>query len=152
MKTPRLLLLLAGLLVLGPLHAGDSVPANTAAELPASREMAALEHFLDLTDDDLDQMQRVIARIRAMSPAERAALRLEVEKFRSLPAPQRHQLRLGWGALDERLQDGWRRMMQAATPERRAEIQARLQALPPEKKAAYRQELAEAFLRQEGKK
>ena len=36
----------------------------------------------------------------ALDPAERAALRAEIEKFRRLPEAERHQLRLGWGALD----------------------------------------------------
>lgn len=152
MKTRMLLLVSAGLLALGPLRAADPAPANPPADLPAAKEMAALDHFLDLTDEDLAQMQRVIARIRAMSPAERVTLRREIEKYRSLPEPQRRQLRQGWGALDEGMQDAWRRMMHLATPERRAEIQAKLQALPPEKKGAYRRQLAEEFLRQETKK
>lgn len=145
MKTNLTLILLLGALA--------QLPATAAAEektlRPAPQEMAALEHFLDLTDADLDQMQRVIARIRAMNPAERATLRAEIEKYRRLPESQRHQLRLGWGALSPDLQEAWRRMMQAASPERRAEIQGRLQALPAEKKAALRRELAEEFLRQE---
>ena len=146
------LLALAGLLALSPLGAAEAAPASPAPTLPAAKEMAALEHFLELTNDDLDQMQRVIARIRAMGPDERAALRREIAKYRTLPESQRHQMRLGWGALDADLQDAWRRMMQAATPERRAEIQARLQSLPPEKKSALRRQLAEEFIQQERKK
>lgn len=148
MKTNLTLVLLLGCLAVGPTVVAAGEPAVPPLR-PAPQEMAALEHFLDLTDHDLDQMQRVIARIRAMNPAERAALRAEIEKFRRLPETERRQLRLGWGALDPDLQDAWRRMMQAASPERRSEIQRRLQALPPEKKAALRRELAEEFLRQE---
>jgi len=146
MKTHPILSLWFGALLLVPIpaRAGDEAPLR-----PAPQEMAALEHFLDLTDDDLDQMQRVIARIRAMKPAERAALRAEIERYRRLPENERHQLRLGWGGLSPQLQDAWRRMMQAATPARRAEIQQRLQALPPEQRAALRRELAEEFLRRE---
>ena len=146
MKTNLTLIFLLGGLAVGTTAVAAGDPA--APLRPAPQEMAALEHFLDLTDDDLDQMQRVITRIRAMSPAERAALRAEIEKFRRLPEAERHQLRLGWGALDPDLQDAWRRMMQAASPERRAEIQRQLQALPPEKKAALRRELAAEYLRQ----
>jgi hypothetical protein len=147
MKTNLTLVLVLGSLAVWATsaNAGEPVPPLS----PAPQEMAALEHFLALTDDDLDQMQRVIARIRAMGPAERAALRAEIEKFRRLPESDRHQLRLGWGALDPDLQDAWRRMMQAASSERRAEIQRRLQALPPDRKAALRRKLAEEFLRQE---
>jgi hypothetical protein len=151
MKTPSVLLLLAGLLVSGPLHAADAAPASPPPA-PAPKEMAALEHFLDLSDADLDQMQRVITRIRAMKPDERAALRRELENYRNLPDGQRHQLRLGWGAMETETQDAWRRMMQAATPERRAEIQAHLQNLTPENKVAYRRQLAEEFLAKEAKK
>ena len=147
MKTNLTLVLVLGSLAVWTTAAPAGEPAPPPLR-PAPQEMAALGHFLDLTDEDLDQMQRVIARIRAMDPAERAALRAEIEKFRRLPEAERHQLRLGWGALDPDLQEAWRRMMQAASPERRAEIQRRLQALPPEKKAALRRELAAEFLRQ----
>mgnify|MGYP002633918111 CR=1 FL=1 len=150
MKTPFITLLLVSLLTSQSLLATESVPNSSPP--PAVKEMAALEHFLDLTDEDLDQMQRVITRIRAMTPEEKAALRLEMEKFRELPETQRRKLRQGWGALDEDLQVAWRQMMHAATPERRAEIQAQLRTLPPGKKGAYRQELAEKFLQQESKK
>lgn len=145
MKTKLTLILVLGALAGGPV----SVAAEEPPLRPAPQEMAALEHFLDLTDSDLDQMQRVIARIRAMTPVERAALRAEIEKFRRLPEAERHQLRLGWGALTPDLQQAWRRMMQAASPERRVEIQQRMQALRPEQKAALRRELAEEFLRRE---
>ncbi len=148
MKTNLTLVLVLGSLAVWATPVTADEPAAPPLQ-PAPQEMAALEHFLGLTDDDLDQMQRVIARIRAMGPAERAALRTEIGKYRRLPEAERHQLRLGWGALDPDLQDAWRRMMQASSPERRAEIQRRLQAQPPEKKAALRRELAEAFLRQE---
>lgn len=139
--------LLASLLNLGVMRAADPAPAR-----PAGKELAALDQFLDLSDEDLDQMQQVIARIRAMSPAEKAALRNEMDQFRRLPDAQRRQLRQGWGAMEEGMQDAWRRMMQSAPAERRAEIQQKLQTLPPEKKAEYRRQLAEEFLRQEAKK
>lgn len=152
MKTFIRILLFAGLFVPGLLRAADPAPSDVAPVLPAGKELATLDQFLDLSDEELDQMQQVIARIRAMSPAERTALRREMDKFRSLPDAQRRQLRQGWGALEDRLQDAWRRMMQSATAERHAEIQQKLQSLPPEKKAEYRRQLAEEFLRQEAKK
>ena len=91
-------------------------------------------------------MQQVIARIRAMKPAERAALRSEIARYRQLPEPQRAQLRQGWGWMPPEIQDGWREMMQGATPERRAEVQAKLQSLSPEQKMTYRRQLVEDFL------
>jgi len=101
-----------------------SVP-GVAAEKSASRpvaelkELASVEQFLGLTDAELDQMQQVLARIRAMKPAERIALRAEIEKYRQLPEAQRQQLRQGWGWMPREVQDAWREMMQSATPERR---------------------------------
>jgi Spy/CpxP family protein refolding chaperone len=151
MKTLHHLLILACVIISAPLRAADAA-ADNSPPAPAPKEMAALEHFLDLTDADLDQMQRVITRIRAMNPEARSALRRELENYRNLPDSQRHQLRLGWGAVEAETQDAWRRMMQAATPERRAQVQAHLQALTPENKAAYRRQLVEDYLAKEAKK
>lgn len=151
MKTSRRLSVLILILFAGLLRATDPAPVTPPS--PAQQtDLAALERFLDLSDDELDQMQRAIALLRAMSPEEKAALRREMDKFRRLPDEQRRQLRRGWGALEADLQDAWRRLMHAATPERRVEIQTQLQALPPEKKADYRRRLAEEFLRQQAKK
>lgn len=144
MNTPlaRTLLLTGLLFAAFPLSAEEPAPPA----LPAAQEMAVLEHFLELTDADLDQMQQVITRIRAMSPAERAALRQEIIKFRQLPATERQLLRQGWGAMDRRVQDGWRRMMHEASPERRAEIQALMQAAAPGEKNELRRRLVEEYL------
>lgn len=151
MKTALRLLALSLILTAGRLPAAASVSAAPASG-NQERELAALERFLDLSDEELDQMQRAITLIRAMGPEEKAALRQRMESYRRLPVDQRQQLRHGWGALEADLQDAWRRMMHAATPERRAEIQRQLQALPPEKKADYRRQLAEEFLGQATKR
>lgn len=142
MKT-KLFLISLWLAVATPMRAAET-PARSPAEL---KEMAAVERFLDLSDADLDQMQQVIARIRAMKPEERAALRAEIARYRQLPEPQRQQLRQGWGWMPREIQDGWREMMQGATPERRAEIQAKLQTLSPDEKMAYRRKLVEDYLK-----
>ena len=110
-------------------------------------ELAALDQFLNLSDAELAQMEQVIARVRAMSPAQRAALRDEIAKFRQLPEPQRLQLRQGWGWKPAGIQDGWREMMQGAPPEKRAEVQAKLQALTPDQKTGYRRKLVEEYLK-----
>lgn len=125
------------------------VPAATAADTipPAAREMAAVEQFLGLSDTELDQLQQVIARLRAMPAEQRVALRLEIEQYRRLPEPQREQLRMGWGWMPREIQEGWREMMQHATPERRAAIQQELQALGPADKTARRRQLAEEYLK-----
>lgn len=148
MNPPRLLLVLSLLLGLPRAFPAEGTPPPAGH----GQELASLERFLSLSDAELDQMQQAIARIRAMSPDERAALRREMEQYRRLPEDQRRQLRRGWGATEERVQDAWRRMMQAAPPERRQEIQRQLQALPPDQKAGFRRQLAEEFLRDEAKK
>jgi hypothetical protein len=134
MKTLLALLLTLGL----PAWLG----AQSSAAPASPHEMAAVDQFLALDDHALDELLAAITRIRAMSPEERAALRQEIARFRALPDAQRQQLRQGWGGgLGASEQDQWRRLMQSASPERRAEIHARLQALPPAERAAYRQQL-----------
>jgi hypothetical protein len=133
-------------LFVAPLGAAETptAPARTAAEL---KELATVEQFLDLSDADLEQVQQVIARLRAMKPAEREVLRAEIAKFRALPAPQRQQLRQGWGWMPPEIQNGWREMMQGATNERRTEIQTKMQSMPPEERMIYRRQLVEEFLK-----
>lgn len=121
-------------------------PAPPATSASAS-ELAALEQFLNLSDAELAQMEAVIARLRAMTPAQRATLRTEIAAFRQLPEQQRLQLRQGWGGMPAEIQTGWREMMQSATPERHAEIQAKLQTLTPDEKMRYRRDLVEAYLK-----
>ncbi len=147
MKTKILPTLIAFCLALiAPLRAADApaVPARSPAEL---KELATVEQFLALSDTELDQVQQVIARIRAMKPEERLALRGEIARYRQLPEPQRQQLRQGWGWMPPEIQDGWREMMQGATPERRTEIQMKMQSLAPDEKIAYRRQLVEDFLK-----
>lgn len=121
--------------------------AQTPAASSSTSELAALDQFLNLSDAELAQMEAVIARVRKMSPAQRAALRAEIAAFRRLPEQQRLQLRQGWGGMPAEIQTGWREMMQGATPERHAEIQAKLQTLGPDEKMRYRRDLVEAYLK-----
>jgi hypothetical protein len=135
------------------------IPAGAtgvAAEPTASRpvaelkELASVEQFLGLSDAELDQMQQVLARIRAMPPAGRVALRAEIEKYRQLPEAQRQQVRQGWGWMPREIQDAWREMMQNATPERRAEVQTKLQSMEPGERLTYRRQLVEEYLKKKG--
>jgi hypothetical protein len=118
-----------------------------ADPVPAAREMVSVEQFLSLSDTDLDQLQQVIVRIRAMTPEQRAELRREIGQYRELPGAQREQLRMGWGWMPREIQDGWREMMQGATPERRTAIQQELQALAPDEKAERRRQLVQDYLK-----
>lgn len=146
MKTITVFLL--GWLALAPvgLHGAENAPPapRSPAEL---KELGAVEQFLGLSDAELDQLQQVLARIRALKPAERAALQAEIEKYRQLPQPQREEMRRGWGWMPREVQDAWREMMQGATPARRAEIQAKLQAMDPEARLSYRRQLVDAYLK-----
>ena len=140
-------------LVLGPLTLRGAETSGPAPKSPAElKELAAVEQFLGLSDTELDQMQQVIARIRAMKPAERAALRTEIEKYRQLPETQRQQLRQGWGWMPRDVQEAWREMMQTATSERRTEIQGKLQSMDPEARLTYRRQLVEEYMKQKAAK
>ncbi len=140
-----------------PLAAADSAsPSRPPAEI---KEMAAVEQFLDLSDAELDQLLEVIARIRAMPPEQRTELRQEIAKYRQLPETQREQMRrgwgqrhpgmgpgAGWGQMPAEIRAGWRDMMHDCTPEQQADIVAKLQALPPDQRNAYRRQLVEQYL------
>lgn len=132
-----------------PGAAAEKSPARSVSEL---KELASVEQFLGLSDAELDQMQQVLARIRAMKPAERVALRAEIDKYRQLPDAQRQQLRQGWGWMPRDVQDAWREMMQSATPERRNEVQTKLQAMTPDERMTYRRQLSEEYLKQKAAK
>ena len=137
-----------GWLVLMPATMPGAETSPSAARSPAElRELSAVEQFLDLTDTELDELQQVLARIRAMKPEERAALRAEIEKYRKLPEQQREQIRRGWGWMPREVQEAWREMMQGATPERRTEIQTKMQAMDPEARLNYRRQLVEEYLK-----
>ena len=143
-----ILAVLPVLLLVTPARAQNQSASPAPTTAPAAPgDLAALEQFLNLSDAELAQMQQVIARLRAMTPAQRDALRDEMAAFRKLPEPQRMQLRQGWGWMPAEIQNGWREMMQGATPERRAEIQAKMQSLPPDEKTRYRRQLVEEYLK-----
>lgn len=147
MKTKTLSILIAHWFLLAASVRAAEAPAAPARSPAELKEMATVEQFLELSDTDLDQAQQVIARIRAMKPQERAALRGEIARYRQLPEAQRQQIRQGWGGMPPEIQNGWREMMQGATPERRTEIQTKMQALAPDEKTTYRRQLVEEHLK-----
>lgn len=108
-------------------------------------EFAALERFLAMSDAELDEMQQAIARVRAMTPGQRAQLRAQIAAYHQLPAERREEIRAGWGWHDARDRDDWRAMMRAKSPEERAAIQAELQALPADQRMARKHALLEAW-------
>lgn len=130
--------------------AAATSPGGNATE--ATTDLVSLERFLDLSDAELAQLADAIARVRALTPAQRANLKREIAAFRQLPEPQRQQIRQGWGGMPPEIQAGWRDMMQKVTPEEHAAIQSKLQSLTPEEKHAYRRTLVEAHLKAQAQK
>ena len=152
MKT---VLALAALLLAStmPTRAGEpATPATPPAADAASTDLAALEQFLSLSDAELARMAEAIARVRAMTPEQRAGLRKEILAFRHLPEAQRQVIRHGWASMPADIQNGWRDMMQAATPEERTAIQTKMQSLSPDEKTRFRRELVDAWLKTHPKK
>jgi hypothetical protein len=131
---------------------GTSASSPAAAGQRPAGELAALEQFLNLSDAELAEMEQAIARLRRMTPAERAALREQVVAFCRMPETQRMQVRQGWGWMPPEIQATWREMMQSSTPARHAEIQAKMQSLPPAERADYRRELVDAYLKKKDAK
>ncbi len=116
----------------------------------SSAELAALEGFLTMSDEQLDRVQDVIERIRVMSEEERSAFAAEVVEYRRLPREERVRIRDGWGrrTTDEDRED-WRRMMRTLTPEERRETHESLQGLSGDDRLERRLEILEAW-REEG--
>ena len=100
-------------------------------------ELAALDQFLGMSEAELSGVQKAVARVQAMSPAERAGLRTALHTYRCLPEAKRQQLRCEWKDAAEHRE--WSERMRAKTDAERTAMQAELQALPPEARAARRQ-------------
>ena len=100
-------------------------------------ELAALDQFLGMSEAELSAVQKAVAKVQAMSPAERAKLRAALHSYRGLPEAKRQQLRCEWRDATEHRE--WSERMRAKTAAERAAMQAELQALPPEARAARRQ-------------
>ena len=144
--TPLFLLLATAVFVAQPLAV--AAPAELAttgrrndATASPSEDFPALERFLTLSDEQLDRIQQAVAKVRAMSPAERAALHAQMQAFRQLPEAKREQVRAGWGWQNEQDRADWPSMMRSLPPSERAAIQAELQSLPPEHRSARKHAL-----------
>jgi hypothetical protein len=123
----------------------NSVSAAAAADRPgdAARELQAVEQFLELSNEQLDQLIAALTRIRAMDSAQRDALAAEIIRFRTLPEDRRRQMRDHWkgtGHGHGRPEDidSWRLMMSSLPADQRERIQETLQSLPPAEKPAFR--------------
>lgn len=128
--------------------APDSAGGSPVAVAGPGDDFPALERFLTLSDDQLDRIQKAVAKVRAMNPAERAALHAQLHAFRQLPEDKRQQVRAGWGWQNERDRDDWPAMMHSLPAAERAAIQTELQSLPPEGRPARKHELLEEWRRE----
>lgn len=152
MKTLPLLFLIATVAGAQTPPPGARSSVAPAPTTHSAAELSALEQFLNLPDVELAQMADAIARVRAMTPAQREQLRREIAAYRRLPEQQRLQLRQGWGWMPTEIRAGWREMMQHATPAERAAIQAKMQSLAPADRMQYRRGLVEAYLKSQATK
>lgn len=125
-----------------PPHAGTQAQTTTAN---VGEDLAALDQFLAMDDTKLDQLQQAIARVRAMTPAERSALRIRIAEYRRLPTDQREKVRAGWGWLSDADRNDWPLMMRSLSDAERTAIQAEIQALKPEQRAISKRELLEGW-------
>jgi hypothetical protein len=116
-----------------PAGAGSGATVKTAAQ----DELAALDQFLGMNEAELSAVQKAVAKVQAMSPAERAKLRAALHTYRCLPESKRQQLRCEWKDATEHRE--WSERMRAKTADERTAMQTELQALPPEARAARRQ-------------
>jgi hypothetical protein len=118
---------------------------DAASVSPVESELVALERFLSSSDAELDDLRRAIDRVRALSPEERRRLLERIVTFRALPESQRAQVRAGWGWVDARDRREWPEYMHALEAEERRSVQSAIEALPPQKRAAYKHALLERW-------
>ncbi len=117
----------------------------TEAGTEASEDLVALDRFLTMNDAQLDQLQKAIEKVRSMTPTQRAVLKKQMLEYRKLPAEQRDQIRAGWGWQSEADRNDWPVMMRSKPEADRARVQAEIQALPPESRAAHKHDLLEQW-------
>lgn len=125
-----------------PAWAGKAQGAPTATQT-AGEDLAALERFLTLSDQQLDHLLQAITKVRAMSQEQRQAMKKQLLEYRSLPPEQREQVRKGWGWQSEQDRTDWPLMMHAKSEAERAWLQSEIQALAPEKRASRKHQILE---------
>lgn len=106
-------------------------------------DLASLEQFLTLNDEELDRLQEALARIRAIPEEERADFAGRIVEFRSLPREERQRLRDGWGRQSDHDREDWRRMMRELTPRERRAVHEALEGLSPAEHTERRREILE---------
>lgn len=117
-----------------------SVPADDSPDRPSENELVALEQFLKLSDEQLDQLIAALKRLRAMDERQRGEFASEVLSFRALPVEERRNLREGWGQRGRAASDEWREMVRELDPREHRKLQQHLQSLTPEERVRFRSE------------
>jgi len=106
-------------------------------------DLIALDRFLSMSDSQLDQLMQAISKVRAMTPAQRTAMKKQMAEYRNLSPEQREQVRTGWGWLNEEDRSDWPLMMHSKSDAERAAIQTEIQNLTADKRAARKHALLE---------
>ena len=150
MKTSLFLFLTLLVFTHAPIHAQNGPPAHAEgkglhAALRSGDDLAALDQFLSMSDSELDQLQSAIARVRAMSPAEREAFRQKMIAYRQLPEGERQQVQQRWGWQSEQDRSDWSVMMRSKTEPERSAIQTDVQSQPSDQRAARKHAILETW-------
>ncbi len=102
--------------------------------------MSSLEHFLQMDDDQLAELEAVIKRIRQMSPEERQAYLDKVRQYQEMAPEQRQNLQMAWGRIDERVRRAWRDYMFSLDMDEREAVHQEMQEVPFEERNRWRVE------------
>jgi hypothetical protein len=135
------------LCAVAPSLAGAESPRE--GETLSQQELAALEQFLTLSDEQLDRIQAAVARVRSMPLEERQAYAQEIIRLRSLPQEERAQIRQGWGWQTPEDREDWRTMMQKLSPKERQELHESMGELPPGERVQFRVKVLEEWRKQQ---
>ncbi len=106
-----------------------------------TKELAAVEKFLDMSPEQLAMIRNLIARIEQMSDEEKEELRARIRKIREMDADRRQELmeshrQIPW---EERMvmHQYWRSLPEAE----RKQLWEEMKNLSPEERLAHRQEI-----------
>ena len=100
--------------------------------------MATLDALLNLSNDELKQLEDTIRRIREMSPEERQAFKDRISQYRQMPEEEKESLQVAWGQLDARVRSAWREYMFGLDEAERESVRTRLHAIDPEERTQWR--------------
>jgi hypothetical protein len=142
MKTRIFTLLIVSIFLLPPILAAKG-PGGGGNSRVNESGLATLDQFLDMGDDELEQLEATIRRIRQMTPEERQAYREKISRYRKMDPQERQSIQQAWGQLDARVRTAWREFMLGLSPDEREAVRDEMQATPPEQRTQFRISLLE---------